>query len=1161
MSPPATPPCPSFPRRRELPDPGYVPLWCKSNYSFLEGASHPEELVEQAHGLGLPALAVTDRDGVYGVVRAHLQAKALGVRLIIGAQVTVDDGSTLLLLARDRGGYGHLCRLLTAGRRRAPKGESQVTWAEVCEAAAGLIGLWGGAPSRLAAEAAPDGVAGPLRDAFGDRLYAAVARHREATEVATEARIRRRAARYGLPVVATTEVLYHVRARRPLQDVLTCLRQRVSLTTAGRRLRQNAEHALSPATAIATRFADDPAAVARTLEVAERCTFTLAELRYRYPAERLPDGTSAAAWLRHLTFAGARERYGGPVPAAVRRQLDKELALIATLDYGGYFLTMREIVEFCRERAILCQGRGSAANSVVCYCLGITAIDPVRMGLLFERFLSRERAEPPDIDLDIQHDRREEVIQHVYAHYDRDHAAMVANVIRYRPKSAVRDVGKALGLPATAMDRLARHLAHRYAVDAAALTEAGLDPDAPGHRHLLRLTGEILDFPRHLSIHPGGFLLGHEPVSELVPIENGAMAERTVIQWDKYDVEALGLFKVDLLGLGALTHLDRGFRLLADHRGVALSMATIPADDPATFEMACRGDTVGVFQIESRAQMAMLPRLRPRCFYDLVIEISIVRPGPITGGMVHPYLRRRRGEEAVDYPHPSLTPVLAKTLGIPLFQEQVMRLAVVAADYTPGEADQLRRDMGAWRRSGAIEGHRERLITRMAAKGIAREFAQAVFEQIRGFGEYGFPESHAASFALIAYATAWLKCHYPAEFTCALLNAQPMGFYTPSTIVADAKRHGVEIRPVDVRHSQWDSTLEVAAPSPDRGGPGWGRMDPTPSSLPTPSPQPPPGGRGKWFCAVPSSLPPGGGGTGRGGTAPAPGSLPAPSPPPLSPGEGGEGTPLRGEPVAYAVRLGLRQVQGLSRAEGERIVAAGDAASLAELTRRARLSQRTLRTLAEAGALEGFGDRRRDAWWAVALPPLHRPVGATRVANPEMTPSPQALAGKPPPPPSRRGEPYELELPSTEPSPAFAPLDAFETLAWDYRTTHCSTRGHPLGPLRAALAAQGLPDARTVRRARDGERLRYAGLVLCRQRPATASGVTFMTLEDETGFVNVVLWQPVFDRYPVLVRTAAFLGVTGKVQSDEGVVHVIADRLWQPRLPEPPTAPRSRDFR
>ncbi|MGD2064573.1 MAG: PHP domain-containing protein, partial [Nitrospirota bacterium] len=637
MSPFPAQPCPSSPRRREPSASGYVPLWCKSNYSFLEGASHPEELVERAHGLGLPAFALTDRDGVYGIVRAHVRAAELGVRLIVGAQVTVDDGTTLLLLARDRGGYGNLCRLLTTGRRRAPKGESRVGWGGVCEAAPGLIGLWGGAPSRLAAEAAPDAVAGPLRDAFGDRLYALVARHRAAGEREAEARIRRRAARYGLPIVATTEVLYHERARRPLQDVLTCIRQRVSLTTAGRRLRQNAEHALPPAAVIATLFADDPAAVARTREAAERCTFSLAEIRYRYPAERLPDGTSAAVWLRRLTFEGARERYGGRVPAAVRRQLDKELALIAALDYGGYFLTMREIVEFCREHQILCQGRGSAANSAVCYCLGITAIDPVRMGLLFERFLSKERAEPPDIDLDIQHDRREEVIQHVYARYDRDHAAMVANVIRYRPKSAVRDVGKALGLPATAMDRLARHLAHRHALDEVALTEAGLDPSAPGHRHLLRLTGEILDFPRHLSIHPGGFLLGHTPVSELVPIENGAMADRTVIQWDKYDVEALGLFKVDLLGLGALTHLDRCFRLLADHRGVALSMATLPADDPATFEMACRGDTVGVFQIESRAQMAMLPRLRPRCFYDLVIEVSIVRPGPITGGMVHPY--------------------------------------------------------------------------------------------------------------------------------------------------------------------------------------------------------------------------------------------------------------------------------------------------------------------------------------------------------------------------------------------------------------------------------------------------------------------------------------------------------------------------------------------
>ncbi|MBZ0237901.1 MAG: error-prone DNA polymerase, partial [Deltaproteobacteria bacterium] len=621
-----------------------------------------------------------------------------------------------------------------------------------------------------------------------------------------------------LPVVAAGEVLYHARARRPLQDVLTCIRHGVTVTTAGRILRGNDEHDLRAPHGFAKLWADDPAAVARTLDIAARCSFDLGQLRYRYPLEKLPTGLTTSQHLRELTLAGARARYGDDVPANVMRQLDAELALVEELDYGGYFLTMHEIVRFCRARDILCQGRGSAANSAVCYCLGITAVDPVRMGLLFERFLSRERAEPPDIDLDIEHERREEVIQHVYRAYGRDHAAMVCNIIRYRPRSAVRDVGKALGIPETALDRAAKLLSQWGDVEAGALEQALGDPGGAARpvrttmlEHLARLSTEILEFPRHLSIHPGGFVLGHEPVHDLVPIENATMPGRTVIQWDKDDLEDLGLFKVDLLGLGALHHLHRCFDLLRA-RGVELSMATIPPDDKDTYDMICAGDTVGVFQIESRAQMSMLPRLKPRNFYDLVIEVSIVRPGPITGGMVHPYLRRRRGEEEVVYPHACLEPVLAKTLGVPLFQEQVMRLAVVAADYTPGEADQLRRDMAAWRRSGRIEKHRDRLITRMQEKGIAAEFAERVFDQIRGFGEYGFPESHASSFALIAYATSYLRRHHLAEFTCGLLNALPMGFYSAATIIGDAQRHGLEVRPIDVAVSQWDCTIEPVGP-------------------------------------------------------------------------------------------------------------------------------------------------------------------------------------------------------------------------------------------------------------------------------------------------------------------------------------------------------------
>ena len=746
----------------------YVPLWCKSNSSFLEGASHPEELVEEASRLGLPGLAITDRDGVYGIVRAHLKALEVGIHLIIGSEVTMDDGATMLLLVENHEGYRNLCRLLTRGRLRSKKGSSSVSWTEVFDHQKGLLALW-----------TRQGPLELLREAFDNRVYALATRHRRDVDVPHEKALRDEAVRYNVPIVAGMEVLYHHRERRDLQDVLTAIRHGTTVRTAGRRLKPNAEFALRTPIAFRELYADDPLAVDRTLSIAERCNFSLQEIRYRYPAERLPDGNTSSEYLAQLTFEGARWRYRGDVPDDMRQQLRKELDLIEELDYGGYFLTMYEIVQFCRRNEILCQGRGSAANSSVCYCLGITAVDPVRMGLLFERFLSKDRAEPPDIDLDIMHQRREEVIQFVYEKYGRDRAAMVANVVRYRARSAVRDVGKALGLSETSLDRLAKLLSHYDAPTVENLAGAGFDPTTPDHQHLLRLANTILDFPRHLSIHPGGFLLGHEPVYQLVPIENATMEDRTVIQWDKDDIEALGLFKVDLLGLGALTQLDLCFRLLKEHRGIELSMATIPPDDEATFDMICRSETVGVFQIESRAQMAMLPRLKPRHYYDLVIEVSIVRPGPITGGMVHPYLRRRNGEEPVTYPHELLRPVLEKTLGIPLFQEQVMRLAVVAADYTPGEADQLRRDMAAWRRTGRIERHRERLVSRMQAKGIAIEFAERVFQQITGFGEYGFPESHAASFALISYAASYLLCHYPAEFICALLNAQPMGLLLP----------------------------------------------------------------------------------------------------------------------------------------------------------------------------------------------------------------------------------------------------------------------------------------------------------------------------------------------------------------------------------------------
>ncbi|HET6344828.1 MAG TPA: error-prone DNA polymerase, partial [Myxococcota bacterium] len=844
-----------------------------------------------------------------------------------------------------------------------------------------------------------------------DRLYAMCARHHGAEERAAEARLCAEAGRLRVPIVAAHEVLYHAVGRRPLQDILTCIRHGVPLAAAGARLRANAEHGLKAPHAFAKLFADQPTWVTRTHEVAERCQFNLASLRYRYPSEALPKGATEQSYLRSLTLAGARKRYGDDVPEEVLSQIDKELDIIAELDYGGYFLTMWEIVQFCRRSNILCQGRGSAANSAVCYCLEITAVDPIRMDLLFERFVSRERAEPPDIDMDIEHNRREEVIQWVYGRYGRRHAAMVANFIRFRLRSAVREVGKALGLPLNTVDRLAKVTgSYDAAMDPAALATVGLDPEAPVHQHLCRLVPEILDFPRHLSIHPGGFLLGHEPVDTLVPIEPASMEDRTVIQWDKQDIEDLGLFKVDLLGLGALSQVHACFDLVAQTEGITHTMATVPAEDSATYAMISRGDTVGLFQIESRAQMSMLPRLKPSTFYDLVVEVAIVRPGPIQGDMVHPYLRRRGEIEPVEYPHPIFERVLKKTYGVPIFQEQVMKLAVLAADYTPGEADQLRRDMAAWRSTGRIERHHARIVGRMVERGVPQEFAERIFKQIRGFGEYGFPESHAASFALIAYVTAYLKRHHHAAFTCALLNAQPMGFYSPSTIVEDGVRHGVTVLPIDVNHSGWDCQL-VASPH--------GRTE-----------------------------------------------------------------------GAWAVRMGLRYVRGLGEVERGKLTAAPPPyASVQDFVVRTGLSQRSLVTLAQAGAFTSLGEGRRDTVWAIR--------GAVPARGDALT-----MPGRAP------KKPQQGSL--------FAPLSPGEAVLWDYRTSFHSARGHPMKCVRQALAGRGIGDSQALNAMPNEARVRYVGLVICRQRPQTASGVTFLTLEDEVGFVNLVVWKNVYDQQALL---------------------------------------------
>ncbi len=1081
----------------------YSPLWCKSYYSFLEGASAPDNLVRRASELKLPAIALTDRDGVYGIPAAYVALKELEEgahrpKLIIGSQITVDDGATITLLAQNREGYANLCRLITRGRLRCEKGESQVSWREVVEFAAGQIALWGGAESLLAAgperEREVNRAAGLLGEAFGDRLYGLIARHLAAGEKAVEKRVRACAERYGLPLVAGHEVLYHSRTRRPLQDVLTSIRHLVPVADAGRLLKPNDRHGLMGAPVFARVFADDLEAVERTLEVAARCSFSLDELRYRYPAEHMPFGLTTATWLDQLVRRGVRDRFGEAAPADLQERINRELELIHELDYEGYFLTMYEIVNFCREEGIICQGRGSAANSVVCYCLKITAVNPREVDLLFERFISRERAEPPDIDLDIEHGRREEVIQHVYEKYGRDKAAMVANTVRFRPRSAIREVGKALGLPAVHLDRLAKSASHSMiahfpdsdsgGLPREELAHAGFDPESPLHQHFARLVAEIQEFPRHMSIHPGGFLLGHEPVHDLVPIENATMPGRTVIQWDKYGVEALGLFKVDLLGLGALNQLHMAFDMLRVERGVDMSLARIPRDDKPTYAMLHQADSVGTFQVESRAQMNMLPRLRPECYYDLVIQVAIIRPGPISGGMLHPYISRRRGDEPVVYPHPSLEPILKKTLGVPLFQEQVMRLAMVAANYTPGEADQLRRDMATWRSHGPIEQHHERLVRRMVAKGITEEFAERVFQQIKGFGEYGFPESHAASFALIAYATSWLKCHHPDIFACSLLNAQPMGFYSSGTIVEDAKRHDIVVLPVDVTASSWDCTLQ---PIPrNLGG------VPPANSASGPRPE-----RALWAKREAA---------------------------------GG------GNPSEFAaLRMGLRYVKGVRHDTGERIVEAQRVSpyrSIADLYRRARVPENDLTALARAGALASLEPDRRKALWAVH--------GLSKKDRPE-----QLL----------------LALDDPVPVPSLRELSEMEVINWDWQEGGHSPRAHLLAPVREAFREQGWPTAAEVNKVPNGRHGHYVGLVICRQRPSTAKGVTFFTLEDETGFVNLVVWQNVWDQYKILARSLSVMGVSGKIQAEDGVTHLVVEQIWAPQLEGEPAAVGSRDFR
>ena len=1012
----------------------YAPLWCKSNYSFLKGASFPEQYVSKAAQLGLESIALTDTDGIYGIVKAHLAAVEHDIHLIVGSQITISNPGlpvfSVLLLVRDRVGYANLCSLITTGRRRCEKGKSEVTLEECCEHSEGLYAIW--LPQGIKAlqcQQSTD-ILDMMKQAFGERFFMMICRHRHTSEPVIEAHTRTYAQQYGITTVAAQEILYHDSNLRPIQDVLSCIQQHQTLADCQDLLEPNACHELIDANQFLEIFKDDPASVEATIEIARNCHFRMDEIHYVYPEERDSEGMTVSERLRKLVRRGALQRYPGGPPRVVGNQIAKELELIEELGYGSYFLTMHRVVEWCEQQNIMCQGRGSAANSAVCYCLGITHIDPVDMNLLFERFMSRERDEPPDIDLDIEHERREEVIQHVYRTYGRDHAAMVAVVIRYRSRSAIRDIGAVLSLPEHAIQRLSKQVDSYGAIEADDFVRAGLDPSLRVHRLLMALSNAIIDFPRHLSIHPGGFVFATGPIHEMIPVENATMPERTVIQWEKDDIEAMKIFKVDLLGIGALTQLHRCFDLIAHHRKITLDMNSIPNDDEQVFKMLCKADTTGVFQIESRAQMSMLPRLRPRQWYDLVVQIAIVRPGPISGGMVHPYLRRRAGEEPVTYPHPSLVPVLSKTLGIPIFQEQVIKLAMVAADYQPGEADQLRRDMAAWRRVDRLERHREKLISRMMAKGIEQKFAEQVFDQIRGFGEYGFPESHSASFALIAYAASYLKCHYPTEFACSLLNSQPMGFYSPATIIEDARRHDVQILPVDVLRSRRDCTVESSPHS--TGG--------------------------------------------------------------------------------FALRIGLRYVKGISDKDLTALTSVPrKIRSIEELVHQTGIPKAAVQKLAEAGAFRELSFNRRTALWAAH-------GVCTR----------QDL------------------LPAAESAVEFAPLSPHESTTWDYQSTGVSSNGHILQHYRQQMQAQGLPDAAEVSRMSDGCRVRYVGIVICRQRPASASSVVFMTLEDETGFVNAVFWPRCFERYSALAKSLSLIGVEGNLQVAENVVHLIVDHVWEP---------------
>lgn len=990
----------------------FAELLCRTHYSFLRGASHPFELIDRAAELGLTAIAITDLDGVYGIPKAFVAAKKhSNLKLITGSTITLQDRPAITLLARDRAGYGLLCRIITASRANKPKGSAWLTWEEFADFARrpqseGLIVI------AEVASRVPEDHYRSLKEWFPERVYLPVSRFLDGRDKPRVERAVRLSRESGIALVATNDVHYHVPERRTLQDALVAIRENTPLDETGKKLFPNGERYLKSPEQMTELFKDLPEAVENSVKIAEACRFSPAELRYRYPSEWIPAGKTAQSYLEELTWKGAEWRYQGPVPEDARKQLKHELSLIQELQFADYFLTIWEIVQFAREKKIICQGRGSAANSAVCYVLGITAIDPVRMDLLFERFISVERGEPPDIDVDFEHERREEVIQHIYEKYGRDRAGMVAALITYRDKSIVRDLSKALGVSSD---------------------EARESP----------LSEEIKAFPRHLSIHSGGFTLSADPIIETVPIEPARMEGRTIVQWDKDDLAVIGLLKVDILALGMLSAIRKTFDLVRPLR--ELTLATIPAEDPATYAMIRKADTVGVFQIESRAQMSMLPRLLPKTFYDLVIEVAIVRPGPIVGQMVHPYLRRRRGLESSKSPDPRLEPILSRTLGVPLFQEQVMKMAMSMAGFSAGEADELRRAIGSWRSAGTIERLGRKLMAGLLASGLPQDFVDQVFLQIQGFAEYGFPESHAASFALIAYASSYLKCHYPAEFTAALINSQPMGFYSTHTLIEDAKRHGVVVLPLDPNVSDWDCMIETL--------------------------------------------------------------------------EGG----------TRALRVGWRVVRSLGEDSARIILEERKRRkfeSLADFVARTRLRLNVLYYLAMGEAFKVFGFDQRRALWEILASRNNGAMGETGFEGEQF----ELFAAVP-------SEPVAQQA-------SFAGLTDYQAIQADYRSYGLSVRGHPMAALKKVLS-RAVPTTTTqsVKRGPGNRGARLAGLVIVRQRPPTAKGTAFATLEDEAGFLDLILHKDIYEKYMDTFREEPFLIVSGNIQRDGELVNMIVRKV------------------